>query len=67
MDNEFINIYISKQKALIDDLQSRLLLSQTHHTLLEQQMAVATKEKQELLARIEELEKKVSRKASTNA
>lgn len=46
MDTEFINIFIAKQKALIDDLQSRLLLSETKVTLLESKLEAATKENQ---------------------
>ena len=38
MDVEFINMFISKQKALIDDLQSRLLLSETKLALVEKKL-----------------------------
>lgn len=44
MDTEFINLFISKQKALIDDLQSRLLLSDTKLTIVEKKLEAATKE-----------------------
>lgn len=37
MDAEFINAYMAKQKALIDDLQQRLLILEVKHQLLEQQ------------------------------
>ncbi len=35
MDTEFINAYIAKQKAQIDDLQTRLLLSETRLQIVE--------------------------------
>jgi hypothetical protein len=43
MDTEFINLFISKQKALIDDLQSRLLLSETKLSLVESKLDSANK------------------------
>lgn len=43
MDTEFINLFISKQKALIDDLQSRLLLSDTKLALVEKKLDDANK------------------------
>ena len=39
MDAEFINAYIAKQKALIDDLQTRVLLLEVRNSILEQQLA----------------------------
>jgi hypothetical protein len=39
MDAEFINAYIAKQKALIDDFQTRVLLLEVRNTILEQQVA----------------------------
>lgn len=35
MDTEFINAYIAKQKAMIDDLQTRLILSDTKLQMVE--------------------------------
>lgn len=55
MDTEFINIFIAKQKALIDDLQSRLLLSETKVTLLEGKLDEANKQ-------VEALAKKAAKK-----
>lgn len=43
MDTEFINLFIAKQKALIDDLQSRLLLSETKTALLEKRLEESNK------------------------
>lgn len=43
MDTEFINLFIAKQKALIDDLQSRLLLSETKTALLEKRLEESSK------------------------
>jgi hypothetical protein len=39
MDAEFINAYIAKQKALIDDFQTRVLLLEVRNSILEQQLA----------------------------
>lgn len=39
MDADFINAYIAKQKALIDDFQTRVLLLEVRNTILEQQLA----------------------------
>ena len=41
MDTDFINVYIGKQQALIDDLQTRVLLAETKNTILEQQLKEA--------------------------
>lgn len=38
MDANFINEYVKKQRALIDDLQSRLLLSETKVIITEQKL-----------------------------
>lgn len=43
MDTEFVNLFISKQRALIDDLQSRLLLSETKLALVESKLEQANK------------------------
>jgi hypothetical protein len=43
LDTEFINLFISKQRALIDDLQSRLLLSETKLALVESKLEQANK------------------------
>lgn len=37
MDTEFINAFIAKQKALIDDFQARYLILEVKHSLLEKQ------------------------------
>lgn len=42
-NTEFINLYISKQKALIDDFQSRLLLCETKLTITESKLSEANK------------------------
>lgn len=44
MDAEFINAYIAKQKALIDDFQTRVLLLEVRNTILEQQIAALREE-----------------------
>lgn len=35
MDHEFLNVYINKQKSLIDEFQSRILLAESKIHLLE--------------------------------
>lgn len=37
METEFINAFIAKQKALIDDFQARHLILEVKHSLLEKQ------------------------------
>lgn len=61
MDAEFINVYIGKQKALIDDLQTRVLLADTKCSILEQQLIDANNK----LAKLAE-SKKSSTKGSSN-
>ena len=60
MDTEFINLYIAKQKALIDDLQSRLLLSETKAQLLESKLSEANK-------KVEQIEKKTQDRKAESA
>lgn len=55
MDSDFINLFIAKQKALIDDLQSRLLLSDTKLAILEKKLEEANKS-------VDALNKKVAKK-----
>ncbi len=55
MDADFINLFIAKQKALIDDLQSRLLLSDTKLAILEKKLEEANKS-------VDALNKKVAKK-----
>ena len=35
MDEQFVNVFIQKQKALIDDLQQKLVVSETRAFVLE--------------------------------
>lgn len=58
MDTEFINMFISKQRALIDDLQSRLLLAETKLAIVDQKLVEANQT-------IETLNKKGTKKAET--
>lgn len=39
MNAEFVNAYLKKQKALIDDLQTRLLISETSLEIASQEIA----------------------------
>lgn len=38
MDEQFVNVFIQKQKALIDDLQQKLVLSETRSHVFEQRV-----------------------------
>ncbi len=55
MDAEFINLFLQKQKTLIDDLQQRLLLSETKLSLVEQKLEESNK-------LVDSLNKKASKK-----
>jgi uncharacterized small protein (DUF1192 family) len=48
MDTEFINAFIAKQRALIDDLLTKNLMAESKVTILEKRIA-------DLSAQIEEL------------
>lgn len=41
MDADFINEYVKKQRAWIDDMQSRLLLSETKLAITENSLKIA--------------------------
>jgi hypothetical protein len=58
MDIEFINAYIAKQKALIDDFQARVLVLEVKHSLLEKQY-------ESVFSELETLKSKKSTKQST--
>jgi len=60
MDTEFINLYIAKQKALTEDHQSRLLLSETKLQLVEGKLGEANKIVES--HRIDQMQKKQVRK-----
>lgn len=64
MDTEFINIYISKQKALIDELQVKLILSETHQQVLKNSVQNLTDKLNEANNLIEQLNKKNQRKTT---
>jgi len=55
MDTEFINIYIAKQKALIDDFQSRLIMQDVRHQILQSRYDELSNERVTLLDEIEKL------------
>lgn len=48
MDAEFINVYIAKQKAVIDDFQTKLILQDTKIEMLQQQLTKAQGELEKL-------------------
>lgn len=50
METEFINAYIGKQKAWIDELTSKWLLSEAKITILEKQVSDLTSTIQQLQA-----------------
>ncbi len=62
MDIEFINVYISKQKALIEDLQTRLLISDTHLHILKNTVQDLNLKLETANSTIEQLNKKVAKK-----
>ena len=55
MDTEFINIYIAKQKALIDDFQSRLIIQEVRHQVLQSRYDELSNERVALTNEIEKL------------
>lgn len=57
MNVDFVNVYIKKQKALIDDLQSRLLIS-------ESSLEIANNEIANLKAQIESIGQSTKRTKS---
>ena len=48
MDVDFINAYITKQKAVIDDFQTRYLILETKHDLLAKELDRVKQELYEL-------------------
>lgn len=62
MDVEFVNVYISKQKALIEDLQTRLLISDTHLHILKNTVQELSQKLDVANSNIEQLNKKVTKK-----
>lgn len=54
MDTEFVNVYITKQKNLIDDLLAKNILLETKLTLVEGSTA-------KLSQKVEELEKELEK------
>ena len=50
MDVEFINLYIAKQKSLIDELQTKYLVLDTRFGILERQYAESVDELEKLKA-----------------
>lgn len=62
MDIEFVNAYIARQKALIDELQSKLLISETHQQLLRNNVQVLSEKLAQANDTIEQLNKKSTKK-----
>lgn len=56
MDTEFINTYIAKQKAQIDDLQTRLLLSDTKLQIVESRYNTTLEKLKKCEEELEQLE-----------
>ena len=65
MDIEFVNVYISKQKSLIEDLQTRLLMSDTHLHILKNTVQDLNLKLETANSTIEQLNKKVAKKPVT--
>jgi peptidoglycan hydrolase CwlO-like protein len=58
MDTEFINVYLQKQKALIGELQSKVLLAESQIEILNQTVAKISNERDQLQSQIDKAAKK---------
>lgn len=59
MDNsEFINVFIQKQKNLINELQSKLLLTETQLEIASSKLGASTEEVTKLKTELEKAQKK---------
>jgi len=61
MNSEFINIFIQKQKNLITELQSKLLLAEAQNELNSEIIKKANEENLTLRAEVEKLSNKKTR------
>ena len=58
MNSEFINIFIQKQKNLINEFQSKLLMAETQAELSNELLKKSTEENDRLKSEIEKLQVK---------
>ena len=56
--SEFINVFIQKQKNLINELQSKLLLTETQLEIASNKLGAATEEVDKLKTDLEKAQKK---------
>jgi len=64
MNSEFINIFIQKQKNLIYELQSKLLMAETQAELSTELLKKSTEENDKLKSDIEKLQVKKQKQQS---
>lgn len=62
MEAEFVNVYISKQKAWIEDLTARYIMLDTKLQLAETRMTQLAEQNTLLNSRLEKLEKQNGKK-----
>jgi predicted nucleic acid-binding Zn-ribbon protein len=60
METEFINVYIERQKNVITDFQSKVILLETNMQFKEQAIEVLNNKTAELTAEVENLQKTVA-------
>lgn len=65
MDNEFINLFIQKQKNLITEYQAKLLLVETQFELLQKKHTELSEELAKLKDENEKLQKKSQKTANS--
>ncbi len=66
MEAEFVNVYISKQKAWIEDLTARYIMLDTKLQLAETRMTQLAEQNTLLNSRLEKLEKQNGKKTRFN-
>jgi hypothetical protein len=64
MDSDFINLYITKQKNLISELQSKLLVAETTVDLLKDSNSKLAEEKSSLTTELEKITNKKQKQIS---
>ena len=62
MEAEFVNVYIAKQKAWIEDLTARYIMLDTRLQLAEARMTQLAEQNTLLNSKLEKLEKQTSKK-----
>ena len=62
MDVEFVNVFIARQKATIDDLQNKLIMCETKNQLLENNVSNLRAELERITKEFESIKSEVERK-----